>query len=611
MPCHGLGLLLATALWSAHGQSIDDYLYTPYDMRPPFRILSNHSEIGYGSPSDGLQAALYDITSASTLKAFLDDPPAEGYAVVLSLSLLSKNAIVSLTQYAAAVILPRNHSVERPAAFSPAAQHPNREWSSDPSSTHIWNPEGADLNRKAISCAVMDVPWSDWVQLRAKAAQNRQNRWGYPRHAVQVKAFMWAAHDSQTCLRRASTSNAGFCDPLEGISIFGSPSQPSGKPVVFVATAIDADALVRDSAYGANANTASAVAVLAAMEALSRAPTTAPAALEVMFGLFDGESWGYTGSTKFVADLVAAGASPVVGGLDGKPVNGTEGLLERIKHVIGVDQIGLLRKQDGVAGDQGKLYVHGPSDPAPSAALIADLMATSGVDLAAASPNQGLPPSSVHAFLRHSPQISTAVLSEYDSTYKNTFYGSSLDDRHNYDKGSVVDAAGRIAVLLRKLTHPASTAAELSQVAVNASMVEGMLEFLLPQSECGRFCNDLTTAFRAHGPFSAYTSVAHMRTSASLFYEQFITYVKPLPMVFNGRAIAPGLTYLHHGLWEVADNSQPVFSESRWDATSLEVFHQGHPAMEWVTLIAGCLSVVLHVKGFHMVITRQNALRAV
>ena len=125
----------------------------------------------------------------------------------------------------------------------------------------------------------------------------------YPRHAISLDSYMWATTDSATCLRRSMNAQ-GFCDPIQGTNLLGAPQNLTHNlPLVLAVVQLDSDALVREEAYGATSPTASVVALLGAIQALKEQPGRTRAARDVAFAMFDAESWGYTGSRKWVADV--------------------------------------------------------------------------------------------------------------------------------------------------------------------------------------------------------------------------------------------------------------------------------------------------------------------
>lgn len=82
---------------------------------------------------------------------------------------------------------------------------------------------------------------------------------------------MWAAVNSETCLRR------GWCQVVGGMSVYSTPSldvsADDKKPIVVVSTSMDSRSLFHDLTVGASSDVSGMVAVLAIADALSRVST--------------------------------------------------------------------------------------------------------------------------------------------------------------------------------------------------------------------------------------------------------------------------------------------------------------------------------------------------
>lgn len=80
--------------------------------------------------------------------------------------------------------------------------------------------------------------------------------------------LMWAAIDSETCLRR------GWCQAVGGMSVFSSPSltmdHQDNKPVIVVSANIDGRSMFHDLTVSASKDVSGMVTVLAIADALSR-----------------------------------------------------------------------------------------------------------------------------------------------------------------------------------------------------------------------------------------------------------------------------------------------------------------------------------------------------
>jgi Nicastrin len=95
-----------------------------------------------------------------------------------------------------------------------------------------------------------------------------------------------------------------------------------------------------------------------------------------------------------------------------------------------------------------------PSDdslPQQAGLLIYAVLAPQAVVAAASRSNPGVPPGSLFSFLRAKPLISAAALTDFDSAFRNRFYGSRFDNGSNADIGSVAAAAAVAARALHAL----------------------------------------------------------------------------------------------------------------------------------------------------------------
>ena len=79
---------------------------------------------------------------------------------------------------------------------------------------------------------------------------------------------MWAAIDTETCLRR------GWCQPIGGFSVYSTPSltiaADDHKPIIVVSASLDSRSLFHDLTVGANQVISGVVTVLGIAEAMNK-----------------------------------------------------------------------------------------------------------------------------------------------------------------------------------------------------------------------------------------------------------------------------------------------------------------------------------------------------
>jgi hypothetical protein len=97
---------------------------------------------------------------------------------------------------------------------------------------------------------------------------SQQNYQNYPLRAVDFSLFMWAAVNSETCLRR------GWCNPVGGSSVYSTVSQnmtsTDGKPIIIVSATMDSRSIFHDLTLGVENDVSGMVALFAVADALSK-----------------------------------------------------------------------------------------------------------------------------------------------------------------------------------------------------------------------------------------------------------------------------------------------------------------------------------------------------
>lgn len=139
--------------------------------------------------------------------------------------------------------------------------------------------------------------------------EGSQNSDHYPLAGVKMTFFAWGSPNAVTCSRRA------YCDPIAGQNLLGfMRPYEAGKDVVIVAAPSDAVALFHDDAYGIDAHAASVVTLLAAAKLvgdLDAARSEDNVKNNILFTLFSGERFGYTGSSSMGNRINSTNSFPV------------------------------------------------------------------------------------------------------------------------------------------------------------------------------------------------------------------------------------------------------------------------------------------------------------
>jgi len=265
---------------------------------------------------------------------------------------------------------------------------------------------------------------------------------------------MLASTDVETCLARKT------CDPIGGHSIWGSFSKSiepkDGKKIIIVNSQLDGNSLFHDNTIGSNSQIGGVVANLAIMDALSRANITQyPTPNHLIFMFFNGESYGYGGSQRFVKDIsttfecknnkspennncskYASCFNPYMYFDEFKNIT-----IDNIKGIIELNQLTCSGCEDR---SNPTYYMHVDDETDPETLKLTNLISkvynnSAQVksnhipDTYAIKPawegigkNLGLPPASAQSFLKKK-KIPTVVISDFQTEFTNKHYHSSFD----------------------------------------------------------------------------------------------------------------------------------------------------------------------------------------
>ncbi|KAJ3280314.1 hypothetical protein HK104_000756, partial [Borealophlyctis nickersoniae] len=245
----------------------------------------------------------------------------------------------------------------------------------------------------------------------------------YPLYAAQFDPLMWAAIDTETCLKR------GWCLPIGGLSTWSTFSEnitrDDGKPILLVSSKIDSTSFIRDYALGASSSLTGVVAALGVADALSKRfvqDLTTP---------FECKSKEPNALCK-VAN--AACTDPCFYETDFRRIN-----FDRIEAIVEFDSVAGLWTADAAtrslymhvdevnAGTTALMGLFGGSTLAPGFNSTASLNVTI-TPASEGTTNLGLPPSSVMSFLQKNKSIPAVVLADYRTSFSNKYYNTEYDD---------------------------------------------------------------------------------------------------------------------------------------------------------------------------------------
>eukprot|EP00842_Homolaphlyctis_polyrhiza_P001610 jgi/Hompol1/244/HPOL_000393-RA len=314
---------------------------------------------------------------------------------------------------------------------------------------------------------------------------------GNPVYAMQFDALMFAAVDSATCLRR------NRCIPIGGSSVWSTFSTnitpADNKPIVFVTSKFDSVSFIHDFSFGA-ARKSGLVAMLAAVEALSRLPANASMSSlskNVVFSAFEAETWGFAGSKRFVDDLasfncVSPGPSQYCNGKCASPCRLTTDFtaikFDKIESVIEFDTIGDITRPGSATANY---FLHVDSvgiqttslvNAFKTTATIAPFNGSSSISLSinpafTSTTNNRLPPSSAMAFLAKRSSISALVISDYQTQFSNRYFNSEFDDGSQWNANNVATICGVVNSTAKSIyTVAGGSAANAATINANCTL---------------------------------------------------------------------------------------------------------------------------------------------
>ncbi|KAI9281897.1 glycosyltransferase family 20-domain-containing protein [Sporodiniella umbellata] len=404
----------ASAIWpklDGHLYSITTnmlVLYIIFTNWPCVRLLNATGVVGCQSRKKK-SGILYQAQTQQDLEDLPNIQTSEDIAIILPLSLLDAKNIRLLTQidHITGIIALITNATKTP---SPDSTCPNCEfglYANDPD-IYQWNEQALGLIQQSFDIPIFAIKPTDdkskqtYDHLAQAVTYNKERQYKhYPLKAIDFNLFMWAAVNSETCLRRGWYDN---------------------KPIILVSANLDSRALFHDLVVGSTKDVSGVVAVLAIAEALSRAPTpmdTLPK--HVLYTLFTAESWGFAGSQRFVKDIssdfVCTNATravscpylnapctfPCVRNIDFKRIQ-----FEKIETIFELQSVSGMESNS-------QYYVHVDSDDL-NQQLVTKLQSYSNIKAASADGiRRKLPPSSSMSFLKKNRNIRAAVITDYQS----------------------------------------------------------------------------------------------------------------------------------------------------------------------------------------------------
>ncbi|XP_068157377.1 nicastrin isoform X1 [Drosophila tropicalis] len=336
-------ILLNYALF-VQGERTKDKMYQPILGASCFRRLNGTHQTGCSSAFSGSVGVLHLVDTKEDLDFLLNSPPAPPYAPMIPPHLFTRDNLLRLKHAGPAnisVVLLINKP-EQMTNFSHELNCPN-QYSGllRPNSietvtcdarnpTNSWNPWGTGLLHEDFPFPIYYIADQEEIDKLEKCFKDFNLN--YTTHAVrrlcavEVKSFMSAAVNTEVCMRRTNfinnLSGSKYCDPLEGRNVFAtvyprnSPenlglekkrnANPNEK-FILVTCRLDTASMFDGVGLGAM-DSLMGLAILTQVAHFLRQTLPPQDSLpnpyrNVLFVTFNGESYDYIGSQRFVYDL--------------------------------------------------------------------------------------------------------------------------------------------------------------------------------------------------------------------------------------------------------------------------------------------------------------------
>jgi len=199
--------------------------------------------------------------------------------------------------------------------------------------------------------------------------------------------------------------------------------------VILIITRVDSASIFKKSGYGSFSVITSVISLLTLASTLTHNDASVNSKFNVVFGLFDGENWGYIGSSRAAFEMKNGLLQSSV------PNYHIENFsLSKIKIIIELSQLApkadpkdnnLYFRIDPIS--YNKISNDNNTNLVNQLLKVEEFAKLNGLKLHIEK-EYPLPPSSIHSFLRENVSIPAFVASLYDKKYDNKYYNSFLDN---------------------------------------------------------------------------------------------------------------------------------------------------------------------------------------
>ncbi|KAI8365653.1 Nicastrin-domain-containing protein [Choanephora cucurbitarum] len=617
--------------------TLSPFIYTNLNNWPCVRLLHASGTVG----CQALQkktGVLFALDDQQAIDDFTNNKPSDDYAIVIPFHLLTQSNLDALAhtgKVAGLIVLIHSQTI----AFSPDSACPNCAYGlyANDTDPYQWNSQAGSLIQATFDFPIFAVrPENELSQqvyqnITQGLAFNQEHQ--YPLKAVDFEAFMWAAIDTETCLRR------GWCQPIGGFSVYSTPSltmtADDHKPIIVVSASLDSRSLFHDLTVGANQVISSVVTVLGIAEAMNKAPIPMDnLPKHILYTLFAAEPWGFAGSQRFVQDISTPFVCTNATRANKCPYLKTGCTFPCVRSThftrINMDQIESIFEFQSVSGINANYsntyYVH-VDDQQTSQSIVDALTSNSQIQTASSDGlHRKLPPSSAMSFLQKKRSIKAAVVTDYQKEL-GMLYNNDQDDFLDMDKATQ-SICQLVNTTAKAIYREASNSSTADAIRANCTLISSLLDCLVYNFSCPLMQNYFNVSGISRIPH--YTSVFSFENPQtqlmSMFALNFLSDMNGQRREVQGQPISchtindcqsgelcikkectfsitayheaygTGLQYDESaGRLYLVDPAKPAWTESTWNTPSMRIFLVTSYTHQVVEFVVGLLWISLSI----------------
>lgn len=513
-------ILLATDL---SGERITEKIYQRIDDGfSCFRRLNGTHQIGCSSSQSGNVGVVHYVGKKLDFDWLLEVGPDAPYVVLLAPDLFRRENLMSLKnsgKVAGIVVLNQTdttfHNPSPAPPYSNDLTCPNKMtglYKNDEFSSYCdsnpWNPAGDAILFEDFQFPIFFINETKLNQsVLLDDCYLKFNRPiegtppSYPLCAIELKAFMWAAVDTPTCLRRGrlnmllNPQPSEYCDPLGNVNIFVpvlAANKSSGPvrnhSVIFISAKVDSASIFDGLSVGADTAITGMATLIAIADMINKFKfdIRREEIENIFLVLFNGEAFDYIGSSRMAYEMTL-GKFP-------KPLkeeNPSQSPLIGLEHIKYWIELGSLAPH----GDK-KIYLH--TDPKSRSDIRVDsnvmnlinaLMNNQG-NLTVESVNASipLPPASLQSFLKKDLSIPGLLISNHKNAFTNQFYNNEWDTFQTISSSKLSKHLAEVAQTVSAAIYKLATRDEMpTNIVANVTLLESILECYLVNANCSLF----------------------------------------------------------------------------------------------------------------------------